>query len=116
MLPLFFSLSNNVPLMIIPDTQAHLDGHTVLTYTYSIFRDDGKDESSQNMSKEALLHLKSISDPSYLGFIIFEKPGQLFTYTANGKRQLNPAEVEKIIEQISYIRDNPDTWKHLHDL
>jgi hypothetical protein len=39
MSPLFITLENNKHLMIIPDTQAHLDGHEVITYMYSIYAD-----------------------------------------------------------------------------
>jgi len=28
-------------LLTIPDTQAHLDGHTVVTHTYQIYRQSG---------------------------------------------------------------------------
>jgi len=38
---LFIKLDAGLPLMVVPDTTAHLDGHTILTYTYSIFRNIG---------------------------------------------------------------------------
>jgi hypothetical protein len=38
---LFIKLNDGMPFMVIPDTTAHLDGYTILTYTYSIFHDVG---------------------------------------------------------------------------
>jgi hypothetical protein len=32
-----FTLDGNLKVMVIPDTQAHLDGHTIITHTYSVF-------------------------------------------------------------------------------
>src|ERR1700743_1208931 len=113
MAPLFFRLGNQLPLMIIPDTQAHLDGHIILTYTYSIYNDTGKGELKQSKSKESSLHLDHISDPDYLGFITYEKPGEIFSYTPNGDRQLSRDEIKEIIAHLNNIRDNPATWKRL---
>jgi hypothetical protein len=84
MTPLFLKLNNGTPLMIIPDTEAHLDGHTILTYTYSI--------------------------------ITFERPGELFSYTPDGKRVLAHDELEEIIERLTYIRDHPSLWQHMGNL
>lgn len=38
---LYFTVAQDLQLMVIPDTQAHLNGHTIITRTYSIFRDNG---------------------------------------------------------------------------
>jgi hypothetical protein len=116
MTPLFFTLGNRLHLMIIPDTEAHLDGHTIITHTYSIFKDVAGGNPIQSKSKENFLHLDRINDPDYYGYITFEKPGKLFNYTHNGERNLSGDEVEEVIEQLSHIRDNPSSWKHLHDL
>jgi hypothetical protein len=116
MSPLFFTLGNRLDLMIIPDTEAHLDGHTILTHTYSIFKDVANGNPNQSKNKENFLHLDRIKDPDYLGYITFEKPGHLFSYTHNGVHQLNRDEVEELIEHLTNIRDNPSTWKHLSDL
>jgi hypothetical protein len=111
MTPLFFTIDNRVPLMIIPDTQAHLDGHAILTYTYSIFLDIGAGNPLLARSKESTLHLERINDPNYYGYITFERPGSLFTYTADGQRELNANEVNEVIEHLSDIRDNPGLWE-----
>ena len=114
MTPLFFTLKNRLPLMVIPDTQAHLDGHTILTYTYSVFLDIGHGEPILSRSKEPTLHLEKNNDPDYYGYLTFEKPGQLFTYTANGQRELSAEEVNELIEHLSDVRDNPASWKSLN--
>ena len=111
MTPLFFTLENRLPLMVIPDTQAHLDGHTILTYTYSIFLDIGHGNPGMSRSKESGLHLEKNKDPDYFGYLTFEKPGTLFSYTADGQREFTTEEVNELIEQISHIRDNPENWK-----
>ncbi|GAC1305326.1 MAG: hypothetical protein NVSMB24_14050 [Mucilaginibacter sp.] len=99
--------------MVIPDTQAHLNGHAVLTFTYSIFLDDGLNAPQQSRSKESTLHLEVNNDPRYCGHITFEKPGHLFQYTADGVNELNSDEVQEIIENLSHVRDNPSLWGQL---
>jgi len=110
MKPIFLTVDNGLNLMIIPDTQAHLDGHTIITYTYSIFLNNGLKEPQLSRSKESTLHLEKITDPDYFGYITFEKPGQLFTYTADGQRHLHTNEVNELIEKLSHLRDNPNLW------
>ena len=112
---LFIKLDNGLPLMVIPDTTAHLNGHTILTFTYSIFRDIGAGNPLLGRSKESTLHLERIDDPEYFGFITFEHPGKLFTYTADGKLELDSRQVQELIEHLSDIRDNPASWNQLQD-
>lgn len=100
--------------MVIPDTQAHLNGHAIITYTYSIFRDTGRAAAELEKSKSGELHLTKHNDPDYMGYITFEDPGKLFTYTADGKEDLTADQVEQAIEHISHYRDNPNLWRHLH--
>jgi len=97
--------------MIIPDTMAHMDGHPILTYTYSIFLDTGFNSPLQARSKESVLHLEKIDDPNYLGHITFEKPGQLFNYTADTDNPLNSDEIQEIIENLTEVRDDPSMWE-----
>jgi hypothetical protein len=110
MTPITLTLQNGKKLMVIPDTVAHLNGHAILTLTYSIFADDGDHTPQKNRSRENTLHLDRIDDPSYYGFITFEKPGQLFTYNGDGELELTVDEVEEIIESLSRIRDNSALW------
>ncbi|WP_143822013.1 hypothetical protein [Mucilaginibacter pedocola] len=110
MAPLFLTLSGDKHLIIIPDTQAHLNGHEVITYTYSIYADRQDGSPYPGMRMESTLHLQDNPDPDYYGFITFEKPGSLFTYTSDGKLELTPEESNEVIEFISHVRDNGG-WK-----
>lgn len=115
MTPLFLTLHDGLELMVIPDTTAHLDGHTILTYTYSIFQDIGAGNPLLSRSKESTLHLERIDDPDYYGYLTFEKPGKLFSYLAEGQRELDSNQVQELIEHLSAIRDNPASWGRLQD-
>ncbi|MDB5144633.1 MAG: hypothetical protein JWQ66_3346 [Mucilaginibacter sp.] len=108
MKPLFFTLTSNLHLKVIPDTQVHLNGHLVISYNYNVFIDGAKDDPSLALHEK--LHADKTLDPDYLGTVTFEKPGHLFTYTSGGRQELTPEEVEELIEHISHIRDNPDLW------
>ena len=110
MKPIFLTVDNGLNLMIIPDTQAHLNGNAVITYTYSIFLNNGLKEPRLSHSKENTLHLDKIIDPDYYGYLTFEKPGKLFSYTADGQRHLDAEEVNELIEKLSHMRDNPSLW------
>jgi hypothetical protein len=107
---LYFILGNGLKVMVIPDTQAHLDGHTIITHTYSVFKDIDAGNPLLSRSKESTLHLEHIKDPNYCGFITFELPGSLFTYTADGQQELKSDEVTELIEHLSDVRDNPALW------
>lgn len=113
MTPLHFTLSNSRKIMAIPDTQAHVDGHPIVTYTYSIFYDIDAGNPLISRSKESTLHLEGITDPNYYGYITFERPGSLFSYTPDGQKNLTRTEVEEVIEHLSDIRDNPALWNGL---
>jgi hypothetical protein len=113
MKPLLFQLEQGYPLMVIPDTAAHLDGHTIITPTHSIFLDIGAGSPLISRSKESTLHLERISHAGYFGYITFELPGKLFTYAADGQRELNNDEVQEVIEHLSHIRDNPALWNQM---
>jgi hypothetical protein len=110
---LYFTLENSLKIMVIPDTQAHLNGHTIITHTYSIFKDNGAGNPLLARTKESTLHLEVIKDPDYFGFITFEKPGAIFLYTADGQQELSSNEVTELIEHLSNIRDNPSLWNTL---
>jgi len=94
---IFFSIETDMPLMVIPDTRAQADGHAVITYTYSVYKDTSNGNPALERTKESELHLKKHTDPNYMGYITFEDPGRLFTYTADGKEDLNSDQVEEII-------------------
>ena len=107
MQPIFFTIGADLPVMVIPDSQAHIDGHPVLTYTYSIYRNN---KLNQQGNIESNLHLAKNTNPDYMGYITFEQPGKLFTYTADGQQELHSDEVQEIIEMITHHRDTPGMW------
>jgi hypothetical protein len=109
MKPIYITVGNELPLMVIPDSQAHLDGHTILTYTYSIYKNT-QDAPNDIFQQESELHLEKHKNPNYMGFITFENPGHVFTYTDDGHDRLTSDEVEEVIELISHYRDTPRLW------
>ena len=110
MKPIFYTLNSNRPIMIIPDSQAHFDGHEILTYTYSIYIDRLNNDPMQEKSKETQLHLTEIDDPDYLGYIVFEQPGRVYSYTCNGKTRLSIFEIQETVEFLNELRDTPLRW------
>lgn len=115
MKPIFFTLTSKLRLMAIPDTQAHLDGHPVISYTYSLYIDRDRGHDEQAATKEASLHLDKNADPDYLGVVAFEQPANVFSYTS-GQHELSVTEVEEVIEHLTHIRDNPPLWHSIADV
>lgn len=111
MQPIFITVGATHPLMIIPDSQAHMDGHPILTYTYSIYGYKKPVDQQQIDSKASELLLKKRTDPDYLGMITFELPGRLFNYEAGENQELTHDEVEEAIEQITQYRETPGMWQ-----
>lgn len=100
------TVARTLDLLIIPDSDGHMDGHPVLTYSYSIYKFH---ENSHIEEKEAELHLENQNDPDYMGVILFEAPDRLFTYQS-GVQSLSGEEVEELIEKITHYRDTPAMW------
>ncbi|WP_345949286.1 hypothetical protein ABDD95_20795 [Mucilaginibacter sp. PAMB04274] len=98
------------PLMIIPDTLAHLNGHTAITYTYHIYRQTGQALNREAFSREGHLGLNKNDDPNYMGYLVFEIPDKLFNYFPEGTHHLNGGEVNELVEHLSHYRDNPSLW------
>lgn len=111
MQPIHITVGAKRALLVIPDSQAHLDGHTILTYSYNIYREKSGMDAKEITRKEAALHLEKKNDPDYLGEIIFELPGRIFNYVDDGPQRLSTDEVEEAIEQISEYRDDSSRWK-----
>ncbi|AYL94572.1 hypothetical protein [Mucilaginibacter celer] len=109
MKPFFITIAYNLHLIVLPESEAHIDGHPVLTYSYSIFR---REPSVLNISEnyDALLQTTKKNNPNYLGHINFEQPGKVFNYIADGHEALSRAEVEDVIEEINRYRDTPQLW------
>jgi hypothetical protein len=100
MVPLFFSLGNLLPLMIIPNADARIDGRMPFSKTYSIFRDVALSDPRQSHAKEELLPLQLIADPDYFGYLGLKRYNGLFTYVLDGRRQLTADEVAQLIVKI----------------
>jgi|SRR5215217_9619525 len=108
MRPFNLTVAQSLNLTIIPDSDAHMDGHPVLTYSYSIYKNEGMAVGDLS-KKENNVHLEQQDDPNYLGVIVFEAPDRLFTYQA-GNQALSGDEVEELIEQITHYRNTTAMW------
>lgn len=108
MKPIFIKI-DHLPLKIVPDVKMMMDGHPVLTYKYYLFKDV---EAHEDVSEVIRLmnHQMTVDNANYYGYITFDKPGQMFTYTSNHQHELQTEEVEQVIEQITYYRNHPDLW------
>lgn len=96
--------------MILPDTIAHIDGHPIITATYSIYKDSTK--ISKDIGKQETTELLQPNpDPDYLGVIKLDVPDRLFTYESGRKFFLDSDEVREVIQLVSDIRENRSFWK-----
>jgi hypothetical protein len=95
--------------LVMPDSKAYADGHPVLTSSYNIFKKEVV-SSRDGLTPDELLTPQKNNNPNYLGYITFEQPGKLFTYTAGDYGELSRNELKEIIEQISHYRDSPQMW------
>ncbi|WP_462264367.1 hypothetical protein [Mucilaginibacter sp.] len=100
---------DHLPLKIVPDVTMAMNGHPVLTFKYYLFRDiDANAEVSDTL--RLMNQQLSMDNGNYYGFITFDNPGQMFTYTSNGRHELETEEVEQIIEQVTHYREHPELW------
>lgn len=107
--PLYFEVDNHLPLMIVPESEAHIDGHPVLTYSYAIYK--VPDHNDQNFTDiDRLLTTDKNNHPYYMGTLKFEQPGKLFSYEADGRQELPNGAIQEIIEQLTHYRENPALW------
>lgn len=97
--------------MVIPDTQAHLDGHTVITQTYHIYKQTGLNINGEIFGHEEKLDIPDKSDPNYVGYISFDVPDKLFSYYPEESRQLESHDVTELIRLLSEYRGNPIVWR-----
>lgn len=102
MKPLYFSVDNKKKLMVVPETHIGIDGHPVITVNYHVYKDHVHEYENQPTKKD---------NPNYMGYITFELPDKLFTYTADGYQALTSDEVREAIEKITYYRENPELWQ-----
>jgi hypothetical protein len=111
MQPIYLQIDNNLPLMVVPESDAHMDGHPVLTYSYAIYRNENDIDNTHFVDTAEFLAPDKKTKQNYLGTIVFHQPGKLFSYQADGNEVLSRDEVEQIIEQLTHYRERPDLWK-----
>lgn len=100
-------------MLIIPDTQAHLDGHAIITRTYYIYRQSGILINNELFDQEEKLTAPDKNNPDYMGYVVFDVPGKLFTYFPEGKTKLDSDALTEPIENLSHYRDNPGYWSQV---
>jgi hypothetical protein len=77
----YFKIGNTLPLIVVPETRSYMDGHPILTHSYSLYKNAIGNDLDVVMSLD---EQQKQSNPNYLGFITFEIPGQLFNYVPDG--------------------------------
>ena len=110
MTPFFCKLPSDLTVMVIPDTQAHVDGHPVLTYSYTLYQAQPGHSEVEMSSTDQLLAPEKTKHKDYLGTIYFEQPYKSFSYTADGMNQLDVEDVEQVIGKITEYRLNQELW------
>lgn len=110
MSPFFFTINSDMPVMVIPDTQAHMDGHPVVTYSYTLYRSQPGESEFKMSSVDKLLSPDKVKRTDYLGTLYFEQPYKSFSYTADGLNELDIDDVQQIIDMITAYRMNPEVW------
>jgi hypothetical protein len=107
---MYFTLEDKLPVMVIPDADAHMDGHPVLTYSYVLYRfTPGQKKLKADLDR--MLSPDKIKNPDYLGTIYFDQPYKAFTYTSDGINKLSDDQVEILIKMVSNYRQNPNLWR-----
>jgi len=108
----FYILVNKImPVIVIPDADAHVDGHPVLTYSYTLYKSDQGMEVIFTLDTDALIAPAKRKHPDYLGTIYYEELKSEYTYSADGLNELGHHEVAEIIKLIVYYRNNPAIWR-----
>jgi hypothetical protein len=110
MKPFYFKINESQPIMVIPDTDAHLDGHPVLTYSYTLYKSRPGHSVPNPVKTDQLLEPDKRKNPDYLGTISFDLPYKAFSYISDGMNELSGDEVQEIIEKITRYRKNPNLW------
>jgi len=111
MIPFYFTINETMPIMVVPDANSHMDGHPVLTYSYTLYEANSDLYNMPSIDIDSNLASAKQKNPDYLGTIFFDLPDKSFTYISDGMRQLSGDEVQETIEKISHYRHNPDQWR-----
>ena len=111
MKPFYFNINETMRIMVIPDADAHMDGHPVLTYSYTLYEANPVRYNTLSINSDQLLAPDKRKHPDYLGTIFFDLPDKSFTYISDGMNELSADQVQEIIDKISHYRHNPQLWK-----
>jgi len=108
----FYILMKDItPIMVIPDVNAHVDGHPILTSSYALYKSDGSQDRIDTLNTDKLLAPEKLKHPDYLGTIFYDEPDHSISYDADGLNELSAYEVEDIIKQINSYRKNSGIWQ-----
>jgi hypothetical protein len=110
MKPFFVTVAYNLHLAILPETELRMDGHPIITYSYSIFKRVKSALNIKPAAAEIRRLFKKNGNPDYLGHINCEVPGTVFNYITDGEDTLTRREIEQVIDEINRYRDSPATW------
>ncbi|MEO3408407.1 hypothetical protein AAFN85_31115 [Mucilaginibacter sp. CAU 1740] len=50
------------------------------------------------------------NEQSCIGYLTFDVPGRVYSYTADGDLSLATDEIEQLIEFLNEVRENPPMW------
>lgn len=121
---LMFNFKSGVPMIIKPDIDAHMNSHPIITWTYSVFRNQNVFYEDVEMPTPVLIEdgrlklmqngedLDKKLEEGYIGFMTIEEPDGKITYTHEGEDDLNPDEIEEVLDQIEHYRNNSGLWKY----
>jgi hypothetical protein len=110
MKPWYFTLKSGRNLMVLPNAEVEHDGHPIISYHYNIFRSDPDINLPEPLSNPEP-SFPDKTDPDFLGYISFEKPGQQYSYTSESEWALDRWEIAEIIDMINHVRENPELWQ-----
>jgi len=106
--PIVVTIDNNLKLLVVPESEIHLNGHAILTYSYNIYL-ISRNATDEKCNSSNQIEFEIPRNTSYLGVIMSASPG-VYTYDATGPLELSKNEVNKLIEHIDNYRNTPSLW------
>ena len=111
MKPFYFKIEQNVQVMVIPDAAAHVDGHPVLTYSYTLYEVPSGSPHPGSAYADALLTPDKRKNRNYFGTLVFDQTNGIYEYVCDGINELSGDQVQEIIQRITHYRENPTLWR-----
>ena len=111
MKPIFVTVNNILEIMVVPDSEVHLDGHPIITYSYNLYL-MSRNASNDKCNLEDQAELARPSKTNYMG-VIFSNATGVYTYDTNGPLELSEKELNEVIQKIDDYRNSPSLW-HLN--